>query len=87
MSERGMRASETEDEAINWRQTADGVTIYDEDNPDAWIHAEFTAGVSPEHRLYMVCTECGEIFAQRGKPGNGTLCGSCGTTYDHDRRE
>lgn len=83
------RATETDDgdDPINWRQTTTGVTIYDEDDPDAWIHVDFEAGISPEHRLFMICEACGAVFAQRGKPGNGTVCGDCGAAYDHDRRE
>ncbi len=83
MSERATRSTEAEGEAINWRQTSTGVTIYDEGNPDAWVHMEFTAGIPPERRLFMICPECGGVFAQRGKPGNGTVCGDCGATYDH----
>jgi hypothetical protein len=87
MSNRGQGTSEVGYDAINWRQTTTGVTIYDESNSDAWVHMEFEAGVPPESRLFMICTECGAVFAQRGKPGRGTVCGECGTTYDHDRRD
>ncbi|WP_255170428.1 hypothetical protein [Natrononativus amylolyticus] len=83
MSKRARQAGDPDGEAINWRQTASGVTVYDEENPDAWVHMEFKAGVPPEHRLYMVCDECGSVFAQRGKPGSGTRCGECGALYDH----
>lgn len=86
MSNRGTR-TEGDDEPINWRQTNAGVKIYDETNPDAWISVEFEAGVPPERRLFMICEECGGVFAQRGKPGNGTVCGDCGATYEHDRCE
>jgi hypothetical protein len=71
------------DRPVNWRRTDSGITLYEADNPDAWIRAEFEAGVDPEHRLFMVCGECGAVFPQRSKPGNGTVCGDCGTTFDH----
>ncbi|WP_049928737.1 hypothetical protein [Halopiger goleimassiliensis] len=71
--------------AINWRQSGSAVTVYDEANPDAWIRLEFEAGVPPEHRLYMICPDCGAVFAQRSAPGNGSVCGDCGATFDHDR--
>lgn len=84
MSERESAAISSDDRAINWRQTSSGVTLYEEDNPDAWIHARFEAGVAPEHRLFMICEECGAVFAQRVKPGRGTTCGDCGATFEHD---
>jgi len=59
-------------------------SLYEEGNRDAWIRADFEAGVTPEHRLYMICDECGGVFAQRVKPGNGTTCGDCGATFEHD---
>ncbi|WP_230198687.1 hypothetical protein [Halopiger djelfimassiliensis] len=85
MSNRGIEVTDREGTAINWRQSNGGVTLYEADNPDAWITMEFEAGVPPEHRLYMICDECGSVFAQRSKPGNGTVCGDCGTTFEHDR--
>lgn len=84
MAKRRKRASEPIREAINWYQTPSGVTIHDEGNPDAWVRMEFTAGVPPEHRPFMVCPECGAVCAQRTKPGNGSVCGDCGTRYDHN---
>ncbi len=84
MSQRGPEPPDPIDEAINWRQTATGVTIYDETNPDAWVRIEFEAGVDPENRLFMCCSGCGGIFAQRTKPGKGTVCGDCGATFDHE---
>lgn len=86
MSERRAKVIRGEHQPINWRQTADGVTVYDEENKDAWIHVRFEAGVKPEDRLFMICTDCGGIFPQRSKPGNGSICGDCGTTYDHDNQ-
>ncbi len=71
--------------AINWRQTGTDVTLYDEENPDAWIRMAFEAGVAPEHRLYMICPECGAVFAQRSIPGTGSVCGDCDTVFDHGR--
>ena len=87
MSERATRDVTSEGEAINWRRTGTGVTIYDEGNPDAWVRMEFTAGVPPEHRLFMICPDCGAVFAQRTTPGTGSVCGDCGTRFDHPPRE
>ena len=84
MSERDARAVPDDGTAVNWRQNSSGVTLYEEGNPDAWIHTELEAGVAPEKRLFMVCAECGAVFAQRVKPGRGTTCGDCGTTFEHD---
>ncbi|PCR92614.1 hypothetical protein [Natrinema ejinorense] len=84
MSEREQAAHSPDDRAINWRQNSSGVTLYEDGNPDAWIHAEFEAGVAPEHRLFMICDECGAVFPQRVKPGRGTTCGDCGRTFEHD---
>ncbi|ELY75662.1 hypothetical protein C488_09634 [Natrinema pellirubrum DSM 15624] len=86
MSERESAAVDRGDSPVNWRQTGSGVTLYEEGNADAWIHAEFEAGIDPEHRLFMICDECGAVFAQRSKPGNGTVCGDCGTAFDHAPR-
>ncbi|WP_222919850.1 hypothetical protein [Natrinema sp. SYSU A 869] len=84
MSERETAATTRDDRAINWRQTSSGITLYEEGTPDAWIHAEFEAGVAPEHRLFMICEDCGAVFAQRVKPGKETICGDCGATFEHD---
>ncbi|MHC3439003.1 hypothetical protein ACYJ1Y_13115 [Natrialbaceae archaeon A-gly3] len=81
------REPRTASEEINWKRTSSGVTIYDETNPDAWIHAEFLAGVSPEHRLFMICPECGGVFAQRSPPGAVTICGDCGERFEYDALE
>ncbi|WP_408959338.1 hypothetical protein [Natrinema sp. 74] len=85
MSERDTRAVAADDTAVNWRQHSSGVTLYEEGNADAWIRAEFEAGVAPEKRLFMVCDDCGAVSAQRSKPGSGTVCGDCGATFDHRR--
>ncbi|WP_290814306.1 hypothetical protein [Halovivax sp.] len=83
MSQRDPDAVDPECEAINWRRTDDGVELYDETNADAWVHVSWTAGTPPEKRLFSVCPECGAVAAQRGPPGRGTVCGDCGTAYDH----
>ena len=83
MSERESATVTSDERAINWRQNGSGITIYEAGNPDAWIRADFEAGVPPEHRLFMICDECGAVFAQRSTPGNATVCGDCGTTFDH----
>ncbi|ARS89065.1 hypothetical protein [Natrarchaeobaculum aegyptiacum] len=71
-------------EPINWRQSGAAVTLYDERNPDAWVRMEFQAGVPPEHRLFMICPDCGAVFAQRSTPGTGSACGDCGATFEHE---
>ncbi|MFA9425521.1 hypothetical protein [Natronorubrum sp. A-ect3] len=83
MSKRGLEAAESDDDAINWRQNGSSVTLYDEANADAWVRMTFEAGIPPEHRLYMICDECGAVFAQRTTPGHSTVCGDCGTTFNH----
>lgn len=83
MTKPGVPRNGTDGDAINWRRTADGVELYDETNPDAWIHADFTAGVAPEHRLFMICPECGAVAAHRSKPASASSCGACGATFDH----
>ncbi len=83
MSQRRLETVDLTMEPINWRRTPTGVTIYDEDNPDAWVQLTFEAGVAPDHRLFMICNECGAILPQRSKPGSGTICGDCGASFDH----
>lgn len=86
MSHRGMETGEREEHAVNWRQSNASVTLYEDENPDAWIRLKFEAGVDPAHRLYMICDDCGAVFAQRCKPGKSTICGDCGATFDHDAK-
>ncbi len=74
----------TTDHPINWRKTTTGVTIYEEDEPDAWIHAEFEAGTPPELRLFMCCPNCGGISAHRTVPGHGSVCCECGSQFTHE---
>ncbi|ADB59515.1 hypothetical protein Htur_0617 [Haloterrigena turkmenica DSM 5511] len=85
MSKRGLEAVDTDEDPINWRQDGADVTLYDETNRDAWIQVTFEAGVPPERRLFMICDDCGAVFAQRTKPGRSTVCGDCGATFDHRR--
>lgn len=75
------------DRPVNWRRTGSGITLYEEDNPDAWIRAEFEAGVAPERRPFMICGECGAVLPQRSAPGRATVCGDCGTRFDHSSDE
>ena len=74
------------DESINWRRTDTGVELYDERNPDAWIHAEWMATAPPETRLFMICPDCGAVAAQRGRPGTGSVCVDCGSSFEHTDR-
>ncbi|ELY58775.1 hypothetical protein [Natronolimnohabitans innermongolicus] len=83
MSERVTEEAGSEATPINWRQDGAEITLYDETNADAWISLTFEAGVPPEHRLYMICDDCGAVFAQRTVPGHSTVCGDCGATFDH----
>lgn len=69
---------DSEDGRVNWRTTGDGVRIFDENDPDAWVEVSFDAGVPPEKRLYTICPECGLIAPQRTGPGRGMVCGECG---------
>jgi hypothetical protein len=63
---------------VNWRSTGDGVRVYDEDDPDAWVEVSFEAGVLPEKWLFTVCPDCGFVAPQRTGPGRGMVCGECG---------
>ena len=83
MSQRELEPADPTADPINWRQTPTGVVLYDETNADAWVEMTFEAGTAPEHRLFMICEECGTVSAQRSKPGNGTACGDCGAVFDH----
>ena len=83
MSERGLETVDADEDPINWRRDGADVTLYDETNRDAWIQVTFEAGVPPEHRLFMICDDCGAVFAQRSAPGRGTVCGDCGATFEH----
>lgn len=85
MSKRGADAVEADESPINWRRTDDGIALFDVTNPDAWVRMHFEAGVAPEHRLYMICDECGAVLAQRTTPGNTTVCGDCGAAFEHRR--
>jgi hypothetical protein len=73
------RATVEADSGVDWRQTADGVRLYDPDDPDAWVEVSFEAGVAPERRLFSVCPDCGFVAPQRTPPGRGMVCGECGT--------
>ncbi|SEH16531.1 hypothetical protein SAMN04487967_2687 [Natronorubrum sediminis] len=85
MSKRTGRVAETDSVSINWRQHGSSVTLYDETDTDAWIRMTFEAGTPPEHRLYMICDDCGGVFAQRTTPGRSSVCGDCGATFNHRR--
>ncbi|WP_135854350.1 hypothetical protein [Halorussus salinus] len=80
MSERLQRREQDED-PINWTRTDDGVEIYDETNPDAWVRMEFVSGIAPEKRLYGVCDDCGLVTAQRALPSASMACGNCGAEF------
>jgi hypothetical protein len=74
----GASADERDGARVNWRSTGDGVRVYDEDDPDAWVEVSFEAGVPPEKRLFTVCPDCGFVAPQRTGPGRGMVCGECG---------
>lgn len=63
---------------LAWRSTGDGVRVYDEDDPDAWVEVTFEAGVPPEKRLYAICPDCGFVAPNPTAPGRGMVCGECG---------
>ena len=69
---------------INWKRTGDGVEIYDETNPDAWVRMAFVSGIDPERRLYGICDDCGLVAAQRSLPAASMACGNCGCEFDGD---
>ena len=77
MSERAT-VDERDRPRVDWRTTGDGVRVYDEDDPDAWVEVSFEAGVPPEKRLYSICPDCGFVAPQRAGPGRGMICGECG---------
>jgi len=80
MSERLERREQGED-PVNWTRTADGVEIYDERNPDAWVRMEFVSGIDPDKRLYGICDDCGLVTAQRALPSASMACGNCGAEF------
>jgi len=86
MSEHRCATESEEQPAINWRRDGSSVTVYDEENPEAWVRVAFEAGVPPEKRLFMVCDECGAVVPQRAQPGSGTVCGDCGAEFTHPTR-
>lgn len=84
MSYRGVPRSGVENKVIDWRETSDGIVLYDTANPKAWIHVEFVAGSDTQTRPHMMCPACGVIAEQRGKPKVATTCGACGVAFDRD---
>lgn len=80
MSSNAERAT-TADDRINWTETDAGVAIYDEENPEAWVRMEFTAGVEPSKRLFSICDECGLVTPQRTRPGAASVCGECDAEF------
>ena len=82
MSEPLERRTSDDDDRINWKRTGDGVEIYDEANPDAWVRMGFVSGIDPERRLYAICDDCGLVTAQRSLPSDSMACGNCGCEFD-----
>ncbi|GAA0280026.1 hypothetical protein [Halobacterium noricense] len=72
------------DSTVNWRRTDDGVELYDEADPDAWIRMAVEPGAPAEERPYSVCPECGLVAAQRTVPGRHMACADCGAEFDVD---
>ncbi|SEW27149.1 hypothetical protein [Halobacterium jilantaiense] len=70
--------------SVNWRRTDDGVELYDETNPDAWIHVDVDPGAPADERPYSVCPDCGTVAAQRTPPTDHMVCGECGAEFDND---
>jgi rubredoxin len=75
-------SGEAGDSAVNWRRTDDGVELYDEANPDAWIHMDVEPGAPAEERPFSVCPECGVVAPQRTAPGPHMVCGECGAEFE-----
>ncbi|MUV60437.1 hypothetical protein [Halobacterium sp. CBA1126] len=71
-----------DDSTVNWRRTDDGVELYDETDPDAWIRMAVEPGAPAEERPYSVCSECGLVAAQRTVPGRHMVCADCGAEFD-----
>lgn len=81
MSER-TRGNGLHERVVGWRKTDDGLTLYDEENPDAWVAMTFKAGIPPEHRLFAICPQCGFAAPQRVPPGTRMICGECDAELD-----
>ncbi|MFB6071568.1 MAG: hypothetical protein ABEJ88_01220 [Halobacterium sp.] len=69
---------------VNWRRTDDGVELYDEANPDAWIRVTVEPGAPADERPYSVCPECGVVAPQRTMPSDAMTCGECGAEFEND---
>lgn len=70
--------------SVNWRRTDAGVELYDDENPDAWIHVDVDPGTPADERPYSVCPDCGTVAAQRTPPTDHMVCGDCGAEFDND---
>lgn len=73
---------DTDDGRLDWRRTDDGVEIYDDENPDAWIRMAFVAGAPPEKRLFSICPDCGLVVPQRTLLSRAAVCSGCGAEFD-----
>jgi len=69
---------------VNWRRTDDGVELYDEANPDAWIRIAVEPGAPADERPYSVCPDCGIVAAQRTMPAGHMVCDDCGAEFEND---
>jgi hypothetical protein len=69
-----------EGEQINWDLTDEGVIVYDEDDPDAWIHVDLDEDLAPEKQLFSLCPRCGAVFPRDSTDG-GLQCDDCGAEY------
>nr|WJK63522.1 hypothetical protein QSJ49_09945 [Halobacterium salinarum] len=54
--------------SVNWRRTDSGVELYDETNPDAWIHVDVDPGAPADERPYSVCPDCGVVAPPAHRP-------------------
>lgn len=72
---------------VNWRRTEDGVELYDESNPDAWLRMDVEPGADADERPFSVCPDCGIVAAQRSLPSRHMVCGACGAEFDVEADE
>jgi len=71
---------EVDGEPVNWDRTEDGLIVYDEDDPDAWIHVDLDEDVPAERQLFSLCPDCGAVLPRDDVDGD-VECEECGSTF------
>jgi hypothetical protein len=71
---------DSEGDPVNWDRTEDGLIVYDEDDPDAWIHVDLDEDVSAERQLFSLCPDCGAVLPRDAVDGD-LECKECGSTF------